>query len=145
MDRSPACVWFPRTDCTAGRCINLYSCECREGVDYAQVCTKPLACLEAHCTSNWRAEACQHSALINAAFGCFGVGLLILLIVLITLVIRKSVLKKKKRTTRNQKGASSEKAVEVEQQMGIPHSGDSEDVDIEGAIPPAYTPDAGNT
>ncbi len=94
--------------------------------------------------ANWRAEACQHSALINAAFGCFGVGLLILIIVLITLVIRKSVLKKR-RTTRNQKGASSEKAIEVEQQMGAPYSGDSEDVDIEGARPPAYTPDAGNT
>ncbi len=138
MDRSPACVWFPRTDCTSGQCINLYSCECREGVDYTQTCTKPLACLEAHCTANWKAEACQHSALINAAFGCFGVGLAILLIVLITLIIRKSVLKKKRR---QQKGVS--KAVEVEQQMGIPHSGDPENVGIEGVMPPAYTPDAG--
>ncbi len=137
MDRSPACVWFPRTDCTTGQCINLYSCECRQGLDYAEACSTPIACHEAHCTANWRAEHCQYSALINASFGCFGVALAILLIVLITLTIRKRALKKKRR---EQREASSEKAVEVEEQMGIPYSIDSKKVAIEGAMPPAYTP-----
>ncbi len=137
MDRAPACVWFPRIDCIAGGCINLYSCECRQGLDYADACPTPIACHEAHCTDNWRSEHCRHSALINASFGCFGVALAILLIVLITLTIRKRALKKKRR---EQKGASSEKAVEVEEQMGSPYLVDSEKVEIEGPMPPAYTP-----